>query len=305
MDETGSVLKTAERRLNPRQRLSDELEAIFESVPRTEQRSYVMLTSDVGVVGYQSVQSSSAVFALPGQSASTMMRVYSAQFVSGPAGTNRYFTHLNLVNTSSQNLGLEIILVGNDGQMVAGISNPVNTTVGPLCQLNLSGNALFGLADPTIAASLTEGSLVITADGPGIIGDVLFGDPLGQRFLASLPLNDNPVSDMVLPQVAQGTPNEGKPYFTGIAVYNPNPNTVLVTIRVFSEMGEQTGFASFTLEGGNRVSKTLPELLPEITEQIRGHIRISSSGGKIVVFELFGDQLLEFLAAVPPQPTNQ
>ena len=118
-------------------------------------------------------------------------------------------------------------------------------------------------------------------------------------------LNDKPVSDMVLSQVAQGSPNEGRPYFTGIAFFNPNYNMVLVTIQVFSETGERTGLSTLPLQSRNRVSKTLPELIPDITEQIRGHIRITSAGGNIVVFELFGDQQLEFLAAVPPQPVAQ
>jgi hypothetical protein len=52
------------------------------------------------------------------------------------------------------------------------------------------------------------------------------------------------------------------------------------------------------------VSKTLPELVPAITTQMRGHIRISSTGGPVVAFELFGDQNLEFLAAVPSQAIN-
>jgi len=305
VDETGTKLATVERTLNPGQRLSEELEALFGGVAQAPQNSYVSITSDVGVVGYQSIKSSSAVFALPAQSPPTGTRIYSAQFASGLAGTTRYFTDINLVNTSSQTLSIEILLVGNDGVPVTAPNNPVNTTLEPSGQLNLPGDILFGLADPVTASSLTEGSLVVTADAPGIIGDVLFGDPLNRRFLASLPLNGKPLSDMVLSQVAQGSPNEGKPYFTGIAFYNPNPDTVQVSIRVFSERGEQTGAATFTLQGGNRLSRTLPELVPEIAEQIRGHIRISSSGGEIVVFELFGDQQLEFLAAVPPQPINQ
>jgi hypothetical protein len=178
-------------------------------------------------------------------------------------------------------------------------------TVGPLSQVNLPGDILFGLPDPTAASSLIEGSLVVTAEAPGIIGDVLFGDPLGQSFLASLPLEGTPVSEMVLSQVAQGSPHAGKPYFTGIAIYNPNPSAVVVSVQVISETGQQTGSATIPLQGGNRISKTLPELVPEITEQIRGHIRISSSGGDIVAFELFGDQQLAFLAAVPPQPVHQ
>ena len=47
---------------------------------------------------------------------------------------------------------------------------------------------------------------------------------------------------------------------------------------------------------------TLPQLVPAISSQVRGYIRLTVTGGSIVTFELFGDQGLEFLAAVPPQP---
>ncbi len=84
-------------------------------------------------------------------------------------------------------------------------------------------------------------------------------------------------------------------------MFNPNSDGVNVTLEVHSEKGNLTGKSSFILPGGNRVSKTLPQLVPEITDQMRGFIRISSEGGPIVVFELFGDQSLQFLATVPPQ----
>src|SRR5439155_14020125 len=91
------------------------------------------------------------------------------------------------------------------------------------------------------------------------------------------------------------------PYFTGIAMYNPNASDVTVTIDVFSADGVKTGSATLPLRSGNRISKVLPELVPEVTNQIRGYIRISASG-PIISFELFGDQALELLSAVPPQP---
>ena len=142
-------------------------------------------------------------------------------------------------------------------------------------------------------------------DGPGVIGDITFGEPTEERFVASLPLDGNPVSNLVLSQVAQGSSGGGaKPFFTGIAMYNPNEADVTVTVEVFSETGVRTGSVTFVLASGNRLSQTLPQLVPEVTVQLRGYIRISVDGGSIIAFELFGDQFLSFLAAVPPQPIN-
>ena len=144
----------------------------------------------------------------------------------------------------------------------------------------------------------------MTADGPGIIGDATFGDALNERFVASLPLDGNPVSNFVFSHVAEGSAGGTQPYFTGIAMYNPNNNDVSVSIDVFSQNGVKTGSATIPLARGSRTSKTLPQLIPELTNQVGGYIRISTAGGPIVAFELFGDQVLQFLAAVPPQPIN-
>ena len=134
-----------------------------------------------------------------------------------------------------------------------------------------------------------------------MIGDVTFGDAVNERFVASLPLDGTPLSNFVFSQVVEGAGGGGKPYFTGIAIYNPNASDVTVTIDVFSADGVKTGSATLPLRSGNRISKVLPELVPEVTNQIRGYIRISASG-PIISFELFGDQALELLSAVPPQP---
>ena len=144
---------------------------------------------------------------------------------------------------------------------------------------------------------------MLTSDGLGVIGDVLFGDAVAGRFLAALPLDGNPVTDMVLSQVAQGVVGGSKPYFTGIALYNPGPGDATVTLDVFSEQGDRTGSTTFPLPGRNRISSTLPELVPGLTRQERGYIRIHSTS-PIVGYELFGDQQSSFLAPVPPQPIN-
>jgi hypothetical protein len=54
------------------------------------------------------------------------------------------------------------------------------------------------------------------------------------------------------------------------------------------------------LKPGARISRTLAELLPGLN-QIGGYIRVSSSGGPVSSFVLYGTSSLDFLAAVPPQ----
>jgi hypothetical protein len=229
--------------------------------------------------------------------------LYSAQFASGLAGGIRYYTDLNLINTATQTRSIQVLLVGNDGTPVTGITNPV--TIPPLepgRQFRARGEDLFGLPNPAAAAGLVAGSLVITSDGPGIIGDVTFGDPVNFKFIAGLPLDGNPVSNLVLSQVAEGGVGNEKPYFTGIAMYNPGAGSVTVLIDVYSAEGTKTGSAAIPLPGGNRVSKLLGEFVPAVQAQRGGYIRMTATDGPIVAFELFGTQTSDFLTAVPAQP---
>jgi hypothetical protein len=301
-DQFGRVRGTIQRPLNPKGRLIEEIANLFPDPSLPPFRGYVALASDVGVVGYQAVETDSTLMSLPAQPPTTAGVLYSAQFASGRAGQTAYFTELNLINTAVEPRAVQVQLIGNNGQPVVGIPNPFMITLQPGTQFVARGEDLFGLPDPASSLTLVEGSLVISAGGPGIIGDVSFGDPVGGRFLSSLPLDARPASNIVLSQVAQGSTGQGKPYFTGVALYNPNATDVSVRVEVYSESGQRTGSATIPLGGGNRISKTLPELVPAIAEQIRGYIRITAAGGPVVGYELFGTQSLDFLAAVTPQP---
>jgi hypothetical protein len=298
-DEFGMVSAVARRTLNPRGRLAEELTSLFSSAPG--RGGYIRVTSDAGVVGYQSIRGGSAVFALPGQAAAAGTRLYSAQFASGGTGAFQYFTDLNLINTSTQTRSVEITLVGNNGAPVAGTRNPLTLTLAPGRQIRSRGDLLFGLADAVSSRTLTEGSIVVKSDGPGVIGDSLFGDPLGEAFLAALPLETEGASDLVFSQVVQGSSDGGgRPYFTGVALYNPNSHDLRVTLDVIDQNGTKMGSAPVDLGAGERVSRTLPQLITGIGGQIRGYMRISATG-PIVASELVGDQMLQFLTAVRPQ----
>ena len=276
--------------------------SLFPSVTQPREKGYIIVTSDVGVAGRQSVEAANTIYSLPAQSTSSATELYSAQFASGGVQGVQYFTELNFVNTSIQSRSLRVLLVGNNGTPVSGITNPVSLVLAKGQQYRARGETVFDLPDPAFSSTLVEGSLVISVDGPGVIGDVTFGDPRSHKFMAALPLDGKPLSTLIFSQVAQGYGGGTRPYFTGIAVYNPSPSDVAVTIDVYSDQGTKTGTSTLTLHGRARVSRTLPELVPAITSQVRGYIRITTSGGPVEAFELFGDQSLNFLAAVPPRP---
>ncbi len=303
-DESGIPRGNSVRTLSPRGRLSEDLTGLIPGLAPPIDNGYLKMTSSTSVVGYQSIDTGTTIFALPAVPSSTASILYSAQFASGLAGPNRYFSELNLINTGDQARTVQIRLVGNDGNPVAGIRNPVNVPLAAGQQYRAMGESIFGLTDPKQATNLVDGSVVINADGPGIIGDVTFGDPVAGRFLASLPLDGNLVGNLVFSQVAQGSAGGGKPYFTGVAMFNPGISTVSATLDVYSSSGVKTGSAIVSLPSGHRLSKTLDELVPGAQGQIGGYIRITATGGTIISFGLFGTQSLDFLAAIPAQSVD-
>ena len=98
----------------------------------------------------------------------------------------------------------------------------------------------------------------------------------------------------------EGKTDGTKSFFTGIAIYNPNRVDVRITIEVFSTDGTRTGTAIVPLAAGGRFARTLPELVPAVTSQFGGYVRVSSTG-PVSAFELFGDSVLDYLAAVASQ----
>jgi hypothetical protein len=49
-----------------------------------------------------------------------------------------------------------------------------------------------------------------------------------------------------------------------------------------------------------RISRTLAQLVPGFS-QLGGYIRVTSTGGPIATFAVYGDTFLNFLVAIPPQ----
>ena len=301
-DEFGNARDSAIRGVGTQGRMAEDLPTLFPTITQPMSNGYVSVSSDQGVVGYQSIDSGSTIFSLPALPPSNATVLYSAHFAWGNADGIQYFSDLNFINTSGQSRKMQVLLIDNSGQPIGGIRNPVSVDLAAGQQMHVRGETIFGLPDASVATSYIDGSLMVTADGPGIIGDVAFGDAVSGRFLASLPLDGQPSSNIIFSQVAQGRAGNTKPCWTGIAMYNPGAADVSVTMDVYSKEGDKTGTASFPLSKGNRISRTLPQYVSSIQEQMGGYIRITTSGGPIVAFELFGGRMLEFLTAVPPQP---
>ncbi len=251
----------------------------------------VEVVEGAGLVGFQLIEidGGETLICLNPAHESAAVRFYSAQAASGPS----LFTNLKLLNTAPEARQLELELRGDDGEFVG---DTVRLFVQPGEEFRQDIGVLFGLprtgAAQAASTDTITGSLTILADGPGIVGDVLFGHP-GGRFAAALPLQTRLFSRAAFSQVASG-----RGLFTGVAVYNPNEVATDVALSVFGPTGTATGAALFTLEGGRRISKTLVELVPRVDGQIDGYMTLESEQ-PIVAQQLFADRELNFLSTVP------
>lgn len=289
--------------LAPRNRLVADVSSLFSALPSGFQSGYLRITSDADLAGVAQIQTDGSPYMIPAQGPSTATELYAAQFASGKSGSTHWVTDVNLVNTSDSRRTIILRLLDNNGDLISVPSpgtNPCTISLEAGGELHLGGDQIFHLPDPTIGDAYYEGTLKITADGAGIIGDATFGEGLTHRFTASLPMAPADQSDQIFAQVAEGQASGSKPYFTGIALFNPNATEITVQVQVFGRRGLLAAETDLTLGPQTRMVRTLGQLIPGIN-QVGGYIHVTSSGGPLTAFAVYGDSALDFMVAVPPQ----
>ena len=234
-----------------------------------------------GIAGVASTQlgGTRSLAAVNGQPQSASWKAYSAQLATG----NHYFTRLSVLNCGPRQ-AVHVTAISDSGEQIGAA---VNVTLASGQMLDEDMQDLLGLGD-----ELT-GSIRVEADGPGILGTVFFGDPTRLELATALPLQTEPLSEAVFSQVAN-TPD----IFTGIALYNPSGSPSHIRLKVFTAEGQPSGERALVLEAGQRLARTLGELVPSTAGQVKGYIRLSADP-PIVAQQLFGDFVLTRISAVP------
>lgn len=212
-------------------------------------------------------------------------RLYSAQLA---AVGGLLYTNLRLVNLSGESRKLSLVGVDRNGEP---FGPPAEVELSPGDALQEDVVQLLGLG----SLSVVLGSLQVVADGPGVVGDVVFGDP-NFRYAAALPLQIRLVSRALFSHVAN-IPGE---FYTGLAIHNPGSRSASVRIDVHRSDGGLAGSQVVEMLPGHRLSQTLTEWVPGVDGVIGGYVRIESSE-PLVLQQLFGDFLQTHLAAVPPK----
>ncbi len=269
--------------------------AVFGTVTELFKRSLLVsggwvnveVTAGDGAVGFELIRfpGPQSVIGLNAVSGGAINQFYSAQLAITP----QYFTSIKLINTSTMARTATLHAIADDGSELAQPSQ-VHLDVGQ--SLEQDAGLMLGLAQGVA-------SLRVDASGPGIIGDVVFGDPAGLNFASYVQLQSQKFSQAVFSHVANTAG-----YFTGLALLNPDPiQTASVTLDVYPATGGTPVSGTIQLGPGRRISRLLDQLVPATAGQGGGYIMLRSTI-PLVGMELLGDTGMRFLSAVPPRIVN-
>ncbi len=238
-----------------------------------------------GVVGFSRIDAldKDTVVGLTGMTVPDSQEFWSAQFATSPGAL---FSNLKLLNTSSGSRQAQLVLIADSGSQEIG-RTAVGLEAGEMMEADLED--LFDL--PQGGATIS-GSLRIEADGPGLLGDVLFGAPDLEN-AALLALQSEPVR-----KVAFGHIGDTPDFFTGLALHVTEGEAADVTVKAYSPQGRLLGSSHLSLSGFARFSRELVELIPA-TRGVNGGYVVIESTRPLVAQELFGDRGLRYLSAVP------
>ena len=275
---------------------SSNLAEIFSDAAENVSSGYVRVkATGRGVIGFEFIELEDTCIGLNAALPSSDRILYSAQL----AHHETIFTSLKVVNPTEREISftLKAYLVSE----LAGIEEKTSAriTLMPNQSFQQNVDEIFGL-QPNPDRILV-GSLQLTATGLGLVGDVVFGDPVYALYAASLPLQGRLFTRAIQSHISNGRyPGDpSQDAFTGLAVFNPGILDSAVNVSAFDRNGFPVGNAAKILEPGGRFSLTLLELIPETEGMSGGFVELESSR-PIVAQQLFGNAALDYMSAVPP-----
>ena len=299
-------VSTVTRTIEGHSFLDERAAVLFGMNPAGDMGSGGVITGEVtqgeGVVAFEVIQltNQSTVLGLNAATGNPTNRAYSAQLASQPG----LFTSVNVLNLADGPRNVTLRAVQKDG---SDQGNPVAMVLAPREQFTEDAGVLFGAGagpHPAQGGSFV-GSLVVEADGDGVVGDVIFGDSVDFAFAASLPLQSETFTEALFNQVANVSG-----FFTGLAFFypeqqgaspqGPQPDAE-ITIQVFLPGGEMAGESTVMLAPGERISQLVEQLVGEI-ELAGGYVRVFSTEAIIgqMLFGVIGAGGIQLFSAVPP-----
>lgn len=288
----GGDLGRVQQILAPQESLVALQRTLFPDDTGTGPDRYVRVTSSQPLSAYQQTSGGGRIFGRsPPDAERASGRLHLPQFASGA----NWFTEISLVNAGATETEVVLRLLDDEG--VGAVQdvrvNPARLVLPAGGMRVVQGRDLFGISGPR----LVVGSVIAESPSP-IVGSALVGEGGERKVVTGIPMSAQLFSEAVFPHLATGTVG-GVGYFTGLALQNANPQAATALIRVYSRSGELQGELSVTLPGYGRASRLLTEWMPFLAGQVGGHVHVVSTA-PIGMIQIYGNDRLEFITAVPP-----
>jgi hypothetical protein len=289
---TGDQRATVEVVLPPQGMIHESLEELF-GEEGVIAGGYVVAKaiSGKGIVGFELIDlpNHNTIVGLTPLEAEQSQH-FTALFMSGElADGDSLFTDLKLVNAGEEMRRVNLLVVSENG---TSLGSEAMIELRPGEAFGHDVGELLGLGDSS--APFVRGILQVKTDGPGLIGDVVFGDPLGFEFMTALPLQAYSFTKAVFSQVANT-----EDVFTGVVFYNPGYQAAQLTLKAYAPDGTMTGSKVVSLKSRHSLFRLVGELLPSTSGQVGGSIHLESTK-PITAYQSFVSANLNFLAAVTP-----
>lgn len=208
-----------------------------------------------------------------------------------------YRSTLDLVNTGPAAVQVTLRALNDDGAQIA---QSLVLNIPAYGALRGDLDDLLGLDSES--ADVISGFLRIESSLGGVTGVLTFSDRVGGRFASTLPIQAAGGARWVFSHVAVGSIG-GINYFTGITVLNAGTADAPVHFSVYDQLGALKGEGDFTVPAGRKASRMLTDFVPGLQAQAGGYVTLTCSdpSANLFTYELFGNDGLAFLSAVPAQ----
>ena len=275
---------------------------ITQLVPEaTDFEGYAVIESDLAggsgsetLVGFETYRNISDVAALNAMGAGAELRT---GYLAHLASRGGYTTRLGLVNNTAQSQVVRITAEGleSGGEPLAPRSITIELTIPAFGRIEETVEAAFDLQGEALVTGYIRYDVV--GETRGLIGYLDYGTDNGV-LLSAVPAQGRGFSDLFFSHVA-----EGLGFYTGLAFLNPHGQRTSITLDVFDRDANRVASTNLSLEPGERRARLMNELIPSLTDQLGGYVRVTASR-PIFSFQLFGSRTsMDFLANVPAQGT--
>ena len=175
---------------------------------------------------------------------------------------SQYASTLSLANVEPTAVTVTLTAVGNNGSTLG----TKTVTVPGAGGLTSPMQTLF----TALGSGECQGWILVQSSGR-VHATILFGMS-NDAALSAVPIQPLPMTDIVFPQVLQGSGNSME-----ISMVNPGSVTAYATVHVVLPSGAALATNQVAIPPGSRISKSLNQLMPEISDQSGGYVFVEAT----------------------------